>query len=93
MLVKDLSKDIRGKMHGVFRQIARTRPFCPIYEIDIDYNGDRYTVFMQLDKKLYVLYALQTVKSKREIHYELITQYSVLNALADLLVYQCKGLH
>lgn len=90
MVVMDLSKDIRGKMNNVLRQIARLRPFCPMYEMDIDFNGARYTVFMHVDKKLYVLYAVQTIGSGREMHHEVITDHGILSALASLIVYQSK---
>ena len=71
---------------------GRQRPFCPIYEVDIVFNGERYLLFLQPDRhnRVYALYALHVVLDREaNAHADrLITKNTFLMALLELLLFQ-----
>lgn len=71
---------------------GRSKPLCPIYEIDMDVNGAQYTLFLQTERRnrLYALYALRSVYEwdVGAVGHELITDNLVLSALMELLIAQ-----
>lgn len=71
---------------------ARNRPLSPVYEVDINFNGDRYTLFLQPERhyKIYALYAIHSVCEidVGGVGHDLITDNLLLSSLMEMLIYQ-----
>ena len=79
-----LSDDLMRYAHG--------RPLSPIYEVDLVLNDERYTLFVQPERRntIYALYALRASYERDvgAVAHTLITENAVLSALLELLVHQ-----
>lgn len=71
---------------------ARNGPLSPIYEADIMFNGERYTLFLQPDRhdKIYALYAIHSVfeRDVGAVGHDLITDNVLLSSFMELYIYQ-----
>jgi hypothetical protein len=71
---------------------AHSRPLNPIYEVDLVVNDERYTLFVQPERRntIYALYALRAdyERDVGVVGHTLITENAVLSALLELLVHQ-----
>lgn len=94
--MKMTEKQLTGAAYQALRtdliQSAHRKPYCPIYERDIAFDGGLCTLFIQLDRhnKAYLLYALRSALESDgwTLRYELITSSSMLAALMELFIHQ-----
>ena len=90
MLGRLMKKERYDELKEAIASTARSRPLCPIYEIDMTVNREGYTLFVQPERhnKLYALYALRCVSSDGGAHLELITDNLILGSLLEFVVFQ-----
>ena len=93
MIGKQLKTAKYRDLQAYLSQNAHHRPLCPIHEINIVFNGESYTLFMQLDRhcKVYALYALRSActQDANAEYPALITENIILSALMELVIFQC----
>lgn len=91
MVGRQLREEKYRRLQADLLQNARSTPLCPIYEVDITFNGEAYTLFMQPERhnKVYALYALHSVYEKdvSAVNHDLITENIILSALMEMVVY------
>ena len=87
MIGKQLKADQFKALRAYLSHSARHKPPCPAYEIDVALNGERYVLFLQLDRhcKVYALYAVRDAGAEGP---ELITANLILSALMELVIFQ-----
>lgn len=63
MVGRQLKKEEYDKFINMLTEKAYRKPSCPIYEIDINFDSIKYTLFFQQEKhrKIYILYAVYSV--------------------------------
>ena len=92
MTEKQLTGEAYQALRADLLQSAHRKPYCPIYERDIAFDGGLCTLFIQLDRhnKAYLLYAVRATPEKdgQLFRYELIISNSVLAALMELFIHQ-----
>ncbi len=86
MVGKQLKAAKYKDLQTYLSQNAHHKPLCPIHELDIILNGERYTLFIQLDRhsKVCALYAHVNQACPK-----LITENLILSALLELVIFQC----
>lgn len=92
MVGKQLKNEKYVKVAEDLMKNARNRPLSPIYEVDINFNGERYMLFLQSGKhrKIYALYAIHYIYEKDVCGaaHELITDNVILSSLMEMIIYQ-----
>lgn len=92
MVVRQLKEKEYDRLQEKLIKDARNKPSCPIFEVDIIFNGEKYTLFLQpeKDKKIYALYALNTVYENDvyAVNHMLITNNIILSSLMEMVIYQ-----
>lgn len=70
-------------------QTARSKPYCPIYEKDIEIDGGSYTLFIQpgAHNTICLLYVLSSSRAGGEGDYHLILNNTVLAGFMETLLY------
>lgn len=87
MITYEVSEKNYNSVHRHLTYNSRYRPLCPIEEIDIRFNNNKYIIFFIFDKKrkIHLLYALEAIKS---FEYQYITDSNILLSLFKLLEMQ-----
>lgn len=89
---RQMKEDKYRRLEADLLRYARSKPLCPNYEIDIAFNGENYTLFLQPEQhnKIYALYALRSIYERdiNAVNHELITNNLILSALMEMIIYQ-----
>ena len=92
MVGRQLKDEKYKKVTEDLMKNARNRPLSPSYEVDIIFNGERYTLFLQPErnKKIYALYALHNIYEGdvEGVAHHLITDNVILSSLMEMVIYQ-----
>lgn len=92
MISRQLKETAYNRVLNKLMIEARNEPLCPIYEVDIFFNGEKYMLFLQPERhrKIYVLYAVHIgyKENVNGIGYDLITDNAVLFSLTEIFIYQ-----
>lgn len=88
MIGKQLKIEKYKDLQEYLSHSAQHQPLCPAYGIDVVLNGERYILFLQLDRycKVYALYAVRDTGAEEP---ELIMENLILSALMELVIFQC----
>lgn len=92
MVGRQLKEEEYSKFLNELMHKARSKSNCPIYEVDINFDGVKYTLFFQQEKRrtVYILYAVYSVYEKEvdTVKFHLITNNAVLLSLMNMIIYQ-----
>ena len=92
MIARQLKNDKFTDICTALQKNARSAPLCPIYEVDLFFNGEEYTLFLMPAKhrRMYALYALHSVyeKDMGVLNHYVVSDSLVLSALMEMVIFQ-----